>query len=211
MEETVLVRIGDKAPNFTLDGFNTFKEDFGKHNLYDYKGKWILLFFYPGDFTFVCPTELIALAAFKPELDELGVQVLVISTDSTFVHKQWNKSELSIALEGDYPFAMLADTAGVAGKPYNIYDEEKGIDLRGTVLIDPKGIVQWISVNTPALGRNPEEIVRCARAMKEHEASGHVMPACWTPGKESIDPSFENSGKMWENYKTLLRPQAKKK
>lgn len=209
MDEMTFVRIGDKAPNFTADGFNALKDDFNKYTLSDYKGKWVLLFFYPGDFTYVCPTELTALAGFKAELDELGAQVFVVSTDSKYAHKQWDECELCKAIEGGYPYTMLADVVGSIGKPYNIYDSNEGIDLRGTVLIDPKGLVQWISVNAPALGRNPAEIVRCIRAMKEHEASGRVMPACWVPGDESIDPTFENSGKIWDNYKKLLQPQVK--
>jgi peroxiredoxin (alkyl hydroperoxide reductase subunit C) len=207
MEETT-VRVGEKAPNFTADGFNALTNDFGTYSLSDCGGKWVLLFFYPGDFTYVCPTELTALASFKNELEKSGVQVFVVSTDSKFSHKEWNASELSKAVEGGYPFTMLSDSVGKIGKPYGIYDGEKGVELRGTVVINPKGIVQWVSINVAALGRNPAEIVRCIDALKEHETSGHVMPACWIPGDESIDPTFDNSGNMWTTYKEMLKPKA---
>lgn len=205
-EETGIVRIGDRAPNFTANGFDARKDSFESYTLSSYRGKWVLLFFYPGDFTYVCPTELSVLARFKTEIDELRAKVFVISTDSKFSHKQWNECELSKAVDGGYPFPMLSDATGSIGSPYNIYDHQNGVELRGTVIINPHGVVLYIAVNTAELGRNPVEIIRCMKALQEHEASGRVMPACWLPGGETIDPSCENCGKMWEKHKQLLSP-----
>lgn len=159
----------------------------------------------PADFTYVCPTELVSMASLKDKFNEAKVQVLVISTDSKFSHKEWNESELSKAVGSNYPYPMLVDTMGRIGKPYGIFDEEEGVDLRGTVLIDKDGIVQQISVNASSLGRNPHELLRTAQALKEHDDGGKVIPACWSPGGDVIEPSYENSGKMWNNYKGVMQ------
>jgi peroxiredoxin (alkyl hydroperoxide reductase subunit C) len=199
-------RIGKAAPNFEVPGFDAVKGNFGTYSLSNYKGKYVVLFFYPGDFTYVCPTELIALAALKDKFAKAGIEVFVISTDSKFSHKEWNESELSKAHGASYPFPMLSDTLGRIGTPYGIFDEEGGVDLRGVVLIDKKGIVQSISVNAAPLGRNPQEVYRLSLALKEHEESGgKVIPACWVPGNDVIDPSFENSGKMWNNLQGIIK------
>ena len=197
--------IGKPAPDFTADGFDAVKGSFEKYSLSSYKGKYVMLFFYPGDFTYVCPTELVSLASLKDEFAKAGVQVFVISTDSKFSHKEWNASELSKALKGDYPFPMLADTLGKIGSQYGIFDADAGVDLRGAVLIDKKGCVQMLTIYASHLGRNPKELIRAALAMKEHDDNGgKVMPACWTPGDDVIDPSFENSGKMWDNLQAVV-------
>ncbi|MDR1965434.1 MAG: peroxiredoxin [Synergistaceae bacterium] len=197
--------IGEEAPLFKVPGFDAVNGRFDTYSLADYIGKYVLLFFYPGDFTYVCPTELVALASLKEKFDATGTQVFVVSTDSKFSHKNWNEIELSKAVNGNYPFPMLADTLGVIGTPYGVFKEDDGVDLRGVVLIDKKGIVQLIYVNAPPLGRNPQELLRLVLALKEHDDNGgRVIPACWVPGDDTIDPSYENSGNMWNNYKKLM-------
>jgi peroxiredoxin (alkyl hydroperoxide reductase subunit C) len=199
-------RIGKPAPNFEVQGFDAVKGSFETYSLANLKGKYVLLFFYPGDFTYVCPTELISIASLKDEFAKAGVQVFVISTDSKFSHKEWNESELSKAHGSSYPYPMLADSLGKIGAPYGIFDEEGGVDLRGTVLIDKKGVVQSVSINAAPLGRNPKELLRVALALKEHDDNGgKVIPACWVPGDEVIDPTYANSGKMWNNYKGVIQ------
>jgi Peroxiredoxin len=201
-----MARIGNKAPDFSAPAFDAGKGDFTTIKLSEYKGKYVLLFFYPGDFTYVCPTELVSLASLKDKFKEAGVEVFVVSTDSKFSHKEWHESELCKAVGCDYPFTMISDTLGRIGKPYGIFDEEEGVDLRGTVLIDKNGIVQLIYNNAPPIGRNPNEILRCVLALKEHDDNGgRVIPACWMPGDDTIDPSFENSGKMWNKYKEVIQ------
>ena len=128
----------------------------------------------------------------------MGVQVFVISTDSKFVHKNWDESELCHMIEGGMPFPMLADQTGALGRAYGVYNENVGVNIRGTALIDPDGVLQLLSINTPPLGRNPGEIVRCIQALQEHAKTGEVMPASWEPGAETLDPSYENAGKVWK-------------
>ncbi|MDR1731231.1 MAG: peroxiredoxin [Synergistaceae bacterium] len=195
-------RIGQAAPEFSAEGFSAVEDGFHHYALSECKGKWVLLFFYPGDFTYVCPTELQSLAEYKKDFEELGVQVFLISTDSRYSHKQWNQYELSKMIDGGMPYAMLPDQTGALGRPYDFYDESAGVDLRGTVVIDPDGVVQLIYANAPAIGRHPGEIVRCIRALREYRDNGNVVPACWIPGLETIDPSYENSGRVWETYKS---------
>jgi peroxiredoxin (alkyl hydroperoxide reductase subunit C) len=206
MECCGIARIGAEAPSFEVPGFDAVKGKFDTFSLANYKGKYVILFFYPGDFTYVCPTELVSVASLKDKFAEAGIQLFVISTDSKFSHKEWTESELAPAVGGSYPFPMLADSLGKIGKPYGIFDENGGVDLRGVVIIDKKGIVQSISVNAAPLGRNPKEILRVALALKEHDDNGgKVIPACWVPGDEVIDPTYENSGKMWDNYKSVMQ------
>ncbi|MDR1510600.1 MAG: peroxiredoxin [Synergistaceae bacterium] len=210
MSETAVTRVGEKAPSFKVAGFDAVSERFDTYALDDYVGKYVLLFFYPGDFTYVCPTELVSLASLKEKFDSLGVQVFVVSTDSKFSHKNWNEIELSKAVGGNYPYPMLSDTMGQIGAPYGVFKEDDGVDLRGVVLIDKKGVAQIISVNAAQIGRNPKELLRLVTAQKEHDDSGgRVIPACWVPGDETIDPSYSNSGNMWNNYKSILENEKK--
>ena len=199
------VSIGETAPDFSVEGFSAKDKKFQKYALSAYRGKWVLLFFYPGDFTYVCPTELQSLVDYKRDFEELNVQVFLISTDSKFSHKQWNEYELSKMIEGGTTFPMLPDQTGALGKVYNFYDAEQGVDRRGTVIIDPDGVVQLIYVNASPIGRHPGEIVRCIRALKEFRDKGNVVPACWNPGSPTIRPTYENSGKIWEVYHTTQR------
>ncbi|MDR1650474.1 MAG: peroxiredoxin, partial [Synergistaceae bacterium] len=208
MEKNVeSVGVGDAAPKFKAAGFDAAKGRFDTYSLEDYAGSYVLLFFYPGDFTYVCPTELVALASLKDQFETLGVNVFVISTDSKFSHKNWNEMELSRAIGGNYPFPMLSDTLGSVGAPYGIFRESEGVDLRGVVLIDKKGTVQLVYVNAGPIGRNPKEVLRLAMALKEYDDSGgRVIPACWVPGLETIDPSPDNSGKVLGSYHGAAGP-----
>jgi peroxiredoxin (alkyl hydroperoxide reductase subunit C) len=209
--ENIKTLIGSPAPLFKVSGYDAARGSFDTYALEDYIGRYIMLFFYPGDFTFVCPTELVALAALKDQFEANGVQVFVISTDSKFSHKNWNEIELSKAVGGNYPFPMLSDTMGSIGSRYGIFNESDGVDLRGVVMIDKKGKVQVNYVNAAPVGRNPKELLRVAMALKEYdENGGKVIPACWLPGDDTIDPSFDNSGKMWENYKGIMEGERKK-
>ena len=197
--------IGTKAPDFTAEGFDATKGSFEKYTLSDYLGKYVLLFFYPGDFTYVCPTELVSLASLKDEFAKSDINVFVISIDSKFSHKEWNASELSRALNDGYPYPMLSDVTGKIGGAYGIFDEEAGVNLRGAVLIDREGYIQILSIYPAHLGRNPRELIRASLAMKEYDDNGgKVLPACWTPGEDAIDPSFENAGRMWENMQDVV-------
>jgi alkyl hydroperoxide reductase subunit AhpC len=201
-----VARVGKAAPNFEVAGFDAVKGSFETYSLSNFKGKYVVLFFYPADFTFVCPTELVSIASLKDEFTKANAQVFTISTDKEFTHKAWNEGELKSAVGADYPYPMLADTLGKVGAPYGIFSEESGLDLRGVVIIDKKGVVQSLSINNAPIGRNPKEVLRVLLAIKEHDDSGgKVIPACWVPGDEVIDAKIENSGKMWDNYKNVIQ------
>ena len=209
--EAEIVQVGEQAPDFWVEGFDAEGKCFDIYTLHQYAGRPVLLFFYPGNFTYVCPTELVALASMKNDFDNIGLQVLVISTDSKFSHKRWNESELSRSIGMQYPYPMLSDASGSIGSQYNIFCEKNGVNMRGIVLIDKNGIVQLIFINAPTLGRNPHEILRFALALKMHEDSGgKAIPACWVPGNDVIDPSFENSGNVCANYEKMLKEQVLK-
>ncbi|SFM85453.1 thioredoxin-dependent peroxiredoxin [Thermodesulforhabdus norvegica] len=192
------IRPGLKAPDFELDGFYNGKIQ--KISLSDYKGKWVLLVFYPADFTFVCPTELVTIARRYKELRELDVEVLAISIDTPFVHKVWQEVELSKMIEGGVPYPLLSDLAGKVGKLYGVYDEDEGLNLRGTFLIDPDGVIQFSDIVNAPVGRNVEELIRRIKAFQHVRQSGgqEVCPAQWEPGKNTLKPGADLAGKVFE-------------
>jgi peroxiredoxin (alkyl hydroperoxide reductase subunit C) len=169
------LKVGAIAPDFKAKAYESGK--FKDVSLRDYQGKWVCLFFYPLDFTFVCPTEIKSFAQNDATFRELGCQIVGCSTDSEYSHKAWFEKELS---EVKYP--VLADTAHAISRDYGVLIEEKGIALRGTFLIDPKGVLQWMSINALGVGRSVEEIVRTLQALK----TGELCPSDWKPGKPTI-------------------------
>ncbi|MDJ0626469.1 MAG: peroxiredoxin [Candidatus Caenarcaniphilales bacterium] len=146
----------------------------------DFKGKWILLFSYPLDFTFVCPTEIKELIAKASEFEKLGVQPILISTDSTFSHLAWQKDI------GECPYPWIGDTSLEVSESFGILKEDQGIDFRATILIDPEGIVQSVSVNNLPVGRNVDEIIRTVQAFQE-AAKGKLLPCNWKPGEAPLN------------------------
>jgi alkyl hydroperoxide reductase subunit AhpC len=131
-------------------------------------------------------------------LDELGVQMLAISTNSHFVHKVWQEEELSKMVPGGFPWPMIADTTGAIGRLYGVYDEEGGVDIRGRFIIDPDGVVQAMEVLTPTVGRNVGELIRQVKAYQHVRATGEVTPSGWQPGKPTLKPSPDLVGKVWK-------------
>jgi alkyl hydroperoxide reductase subunit AhpC len=146
---------------------------------------------------------LAAVAVKVPVLDELGVQVLAMSTDSRFSHKIWVEVELSQMVEGGIPFPMLSDAGGRIGEMYGVYDEEAGVDVRGRFLIDPDGVIQAMEVLTPPVGRNVSELVRQVQAFqKVRETKGaEVTPSGWVPGKDTLKVGPHLVGKVWTVWK----------
>jgi alkyl hydroperoxide reductase subunit AhpC len=169
------LKVGALAPEFKAKAYEAGK--FKDVGLQDYQGKWVCLFFYPLDFTFVCPTELKSFAQHEAEFRELGCQIIGCSTDSEYSHKAWFEKDLP---EVKYP--IMADTAHTVARDYGVLMEERGIALRGTFLIDPKGTLQWMTVNALGIGRSVEEIVRTLQALK----TGESCPADWKPGKPTL-------------------------
>ena len=131
----------------------------------------------------------------------MGVEVLSISTDSRFSHKIWNEDELSKMVEGGVPFPMLSDQGGRIGRAYGVYDKAAGVDIRGRFLIDPDGIIQAMEVLTPAVGRNPDELIRQIKAFQHVRATGEVTPSGWEPGQATLTPGPDLVGKVWMAWK----------
>jgi len=195
----MLARVGKVAPDFEAPGYisGTFKPV----KLSDHGGKWIVLCFYPGDFTYVCPTELAALAVRHATLSSLGVEVLAISTDSSEIHKKWHDEELARMVEGGIPFPILSDAGGRIGEAYGLYDAELGVDIRGWFLIDPDMVIRAMEVLTPEVGRNPDELIRQIKAFQRARATREVTPSGWMPGQQTLTPGPDLAGKVWKVWK----------
>ena len=168
------LQVGQKAPDFMMEGY--FKGDKKRYSLADYKGKWTLLFFYPLDFTFVCPNELVELSKRHKDFEEVNTQVLGVSVDSVYSHEAWLK-EL-----GDFNYPLLSDMTKEVSFDYNVLLPEEGISLRGAFLIDPDGVLQCYMVNNLAVGRNVDELLRLIRAFQ----TGDLCPVGWNKGKETL-------------------------
>ncbi len=187
-----MINIDKQVPDFEADAYH--EEEIKKIRLSDFHGKWVVVFFYPADFTFVCPTELEDLAEHYEELQKLGVEVLSVSTDTVFVHKAWHDSSPAIR---KIKFPMLADPTGKISRLFGVYSEEEGIAFRGTFLIDPDGVLKVIEIHNNDIGRNVEELIRKIQAAKfVYENEGVVCPANWEPGKEVLKPSLQLVGKI---------------
>ena len=160
----------------------------------DLKGKWAVFFFYPADFTFICPTELEDLASKYEELKKMGVEVFSVSTDSHFVHKAWHDASERIR-KINYP--MLADTKGDLSRGFGVYIEEEGRAYRGTFLVDPEGKIKLAEIQDNSIGRNADELVRKVKAAQFVAAHpGEVCPAKWNEGQETLKPSIDLVGKL---------------
>lgn len=191
-----IVKIDTDAPSFDLPYYDPKADDDGNISLDELVWKWVVLFYYPADFTFVCPTELKDMAEAKAKFDELGVEVLAASTDTVFSHRAWVKHE---SLMKGFPYKMLADHNLEVADIYNILDEETGIAGRGTFIIDPEGMVRGIEVTSGPLGRNSEELLRKIEALQFMSAHpGVACPAKWTPGAKTLTPSIKIAGEVGE-------------
>lgn len=187
-----MVKINEPAPQFGGKAFQN--DDIKTLQLSDYKGKWVILFFYPGDFTFVCPTELGELADNYERIKGLGAEVISVSTDSEYVHKAWHDASETIK-KIKYP--MLADHSGKISREYGVYVEEEGVALRGTFIIDPDGVLKACEVNDNSIGRNSAEIIRklqAAKFVRDHK--GQVCPMNWNPGDKTLKPGLDLVGKI---------------
>ena len=191
MEEKKL-EINAKAPEFTSKAF--YKNNFKPVRLSDYKGKWVVLFFYPADFTFVCPTELGELADRYDEFKRLNCEILSVSRDTEFVHKAWHDNSETIK---KIRFPMVADPTGKICRDYKVYIEEDGLSLRGTFIINPEGVLKAFEVNDNSIGRNADELIRKLQAAQYvNEHAGEVCPMGWKPGAETLKPSIDLVGKI---------------
>ncbi|OGK38057.1 peroxiredoxin [Candidatus Roizmanbacteria bacterium RIFCSPHIGHO2_12_FULL_41_11] len=178
--------------NFELEAFQN--EEIKKLKLSDYKGQWLVLIFYPADFTFICPTELEEAANYYEEFKKLGAEVLSVSTDTAFVHKAWHDHSPSIK---KITFPMVADPTGKLCREFGTYIEDEGLSLRGSFIIDPESALKAYEIHDNSIGRSARELLRKLQAaifVKEHK--GEVCPASWKPGKNTLKPGLDLIGKI---------------
>lgn len=160
----------------------------------DVKGKWSVFFFYPADFTFVCPTELGDMADKYDEFRRMGVEIYAVSTDTHFTHKAWHDSSETI---GKIQFPMLGDPAGTVTRNFGVMIESEGLADRGTFVVDPEGRIQIVEINAGGVGRNAEELLRKIKAVQYVAAHpGEVCPAKWKEGDATLAPSLDLIGKI---------------
>jgi len=152
----------------------------------DYKGKWLVLFFYPLDFTFVCPTEIRAFSDRISEFDALGTSVVAASVDSEYSHLAWTQMDKKSGGLGPMNIPIIADITKRISRDYGVLLEDQGIALRGLFIIDPEGILRQLSVNDLPVGRSVDETLRLVQAFQFHAKNGEVCPANWKPGHEGM-------------------------
>jgi len=198
------VLVGQKAPDFTATailGDNTIQEDF---NLLTYlKGKKGVLFFYPLDFTFVCPSEIIAFDKRLDAFKERGAEVIAVSVDSHFTHLAWKNTPLKSGGIGQVRFPMVADLTKSIARSYDVLVNE-AVALRGTFLIDESGIVRHQVINDLPLGRNVDEALRMVDALNFHQQHGEVCPAGWQEGKKGMAANSKGVAEYLEQYADAL-------
>lgn len=183
LENTVtFAKVGQPAPDFNLPSTKNMETLAENISLSDYKGKWLVLLFYPLDFTFVCPTELTAFSDRLEELNGIGAEVLGISTDSVHSHRAWIKTPRDQnGIEGlQYP--LLSDVGGKLAQKYNILVEDANIALRGLFIINPEGVLQYAVVHDLNIGRSVDETLRVLQGLQ----TGGLCSADWTPGQENL-------------------------
>lgn len=160
----------------------------------DLLGKWSVIVFYPADFTFVCPTELGDMADHYAQLQEMGVEVYSVSTDTHFTHKAWHDTSDTI---GKIQYPMIGDPTGKISRNFGVMIEEDGLALRGTFVINPEGEIKVAELHDLGIGRSAKELVRkvqAAQYVAEHD--GEVCPAAWQPGEATLSPSLDLVGKI---------------
>lgn len=182
--------VGKKAPQFVAEA--ALGVEFVPLSLDSFHGQYLCLFFYPLDFTFVCPTELHSFAQRQQDFAERNCQLLAASVDSKFSHAAWLRiPKLQGGIEGvNYP--ILADIHKTIARDYGVLDEAEGIALRGLFLIDREGIVQHATINSSAIGRNVDEVLRTLDALQHAETHGEVCPANWARGDAAIKPTEQS-------------------
>ena len=200
-ETSQTVAVGQPVPDFEMEIFDPRKNDFGKISLAGLlkEKKWVVLAFYPADFTFVCPTELADYGAKYDELKRLGAEFVSVSTDTKFVHLAWKGSEKLLA---DIKYPMAADPTGKVARLFGVYDPGSGLALRGTFVINPEGKLAASEVNFYNVGRNAAELVRKMEAnvyLSKHP--DEACPANWSQGQKTLKPGAKLVGKVYESLK----------
>lgn len=185
------------APDFK--GTAVINGEFKDIKLSDFKGQYVVLFFYPLDFTFVCPTEIIAYSDRFEEFKKIKTQVIACSTDSQFSHLAWINTPRKQGGLGPMNIPILADKSMKIARDYGVLDEESGIPFRGLFIIDPRGILRQITVNDLPVGRNVDETLRLVQAFQFTDEHGEVCPANWQPGSKTMKPDPKGSKTYFES------------
>jgi peroxiredoxin (alkyl hydroperoxide reductase subunit C) len=184
--------INSQMPDFKVEAYQN--GDFKTVTNNDVKGKWAIFFFYPADFTFVCPTELADMADKYAKFQEMGVEVYSVSCDSHYVHKAWHDASDSIK-KIQYP--MLGDPTGVLSRAFGVYIEEAGMAYRGTFVVNPEGQIKVAEIHDNGIGRNADELLRKVEAAQFVAAHpNEVCPAKWKKGDATLKPSIDLVGKL---------------
>jgi len=189
---TLTPLVGSRIPDIELEAYHN--DDIVKFRFSDYEGKWLILVFYPADFTFICPTELEELAELYDQFRKEGAEVFSVSTDTVYVHKAWHDRSSAV---GKIAFPMVADPTGKLSRALGVYIEDEGLALRGSFIVGPDGVIRAYEVNDNSIGRSASELLRKLQAAKfvsEHQ--GEVCPASWKPGAETLKPGLDLVGKI---------------
>ncbi|XP_012708497.2 thioredoxin-dependent peroxide reductase, mitochondrial [Fundulus heteroclitus] len=184
------------APDFKATAVHN--GEFKDLRLADFKGKYLVLFFYPLDFTFVCPTEIISFSDKAKEFHDVNCEVVGVSVDSHFTHLAWINTPRKAGGLGNIHIPLLSDLSKQISRDYGVLLESPGIALRGLFIIDPNGVVKHMSVNDLPVGRSVEETLRLVKAFQFVETHGEVCPASWTPKSPTIKPTPEGSKEYFE-------------
>ncbi|MXW40183.1 MAG: peroxiredoxin [Synechococcus sp. SB0668_bin_15] len=181
------IRVGQQAPDFTATA--VFDQEFQEVKLSQYRGKYVVLFFYPLDFTFVCPTEITAFSDRHEEFSSKDTEVLGVSVDSEYSHLAWLQTDREAGGLGDIAYPLVSDLNKTIARDYNVLDEEAGVAVRGLFIIDPDGVIMHATVNNLPVGRNVDETLRVLQAFQYIRSHpDEVCPADWTPGDPTMNP-----------------------
>ncbi len=189
------VHVQKPAPAFTATA--VVNESFQPVSLADYRGRYVVLFFYPLNFTFVCPTEIIAFSDRIGEFHQRNAEVVGVSTDSEFSHLAWIQMKREVGGLGGLKYPLVADLSHAISRDYGVL-LESGVALRGLFLIDKEGIVRHVTINDMPLGRSVDEALRVLDALQHFETHGEVCPADWQPGRLTIKPGVKESKEYFE-------------
>lgn len=183
--------VGKKAPEFTAEA--VLGGQFQTVSLAGMKGKWVVLFFYPLDFTFVCPTEILAFSDRLAEFKALGAELLGVSVDSKFSHLAWTEKKRKEGGIAGLAYPLVEDITKKISAVYDVLDAEAGVALRGLFVIDPEGTVQHATINNLSVGRDVDETLRVLQAFQYVAAHGEVCPAGWKPGAKAMKAGWDES------------------
>jgi peroxiredoxin 2/4 len=198
MTDNGCLRVGSLAPDFSATA--VYDQDFMDVKLSGYRGKYVVLFFYPLDFTFVCPTEITAFSDRYDEFKAINTEVLGVSVDSQFSHLAWIQTDRKSGGVGDLHYPLVADLKKEISAAYNVLDPDAGIALRGLFIIDKEGIIQHATINNLAFGRSVEETLRVLQAIQHVQANpDEVCPAGWKPGDKTMNPDPTKSKVYFES------------